>query len=288
MRQDNCTVVLPVHNGITHLMGCLRSLAAHTELSAPVIVIDDASSDRRIPPYLHRFAHGRPNFTLHRNSANVGYSQTINRGFELAGDSDVAILNSDTLVTPGWLGKLRLVLHSRPDAATVTPVSNSAGAFSVPIRGKSNPLPRGYTVDAMAQLVESASPRLTPEVPTGNGFCMLIRRATIDDVGPFDSASFPSGYGSENDFCARASAAGYVHLIDDSTFIYHHLGGSFGWRRPILRWRADRTLRRLHPSYCAEVARWLQNDPIDCLRARLTSALELSDNRGHVATSDRL
>src|SRR3546814_16309874 len=52
------------------------------------------------------------------------------------------------------------------------------------------------------------------EVPTGNGFCMYIRRAMLEDVGLFDEQAFPVGYGEENDLCMRAIDAGWHHLVD--------------------------------------------------------------------------
>ena len=36
------------------------------------------------------------------------------------------LLNSDTLVAPGWLEALRAVAYSAPDIGTVTPLSNDA------------------------------------------------------------------------------------------------------------------------------------------------------------------
>ena len=52
-----------------------------------------------------------------------------------------------------------------------------------------------------------------PALPTGNGFCLYIRRSVIDAVGLLDEAAFPQGYGEENDFCQRASHRGLRHLI---------------------------------------------------------------------------
>ena len=41
---------------------------------------------------------------------------------------------------------------------------------------------------------------------------MLITRQALEAVGLFDPA-FGAGYGEENDFCMRASARGWRHLI---------------------------------------------------------------------------
>src|SRR3546814_11876110 len=90
---------------------------------------------------------------------------------------------------------------------TVTAISDNAGAFSVPAPGY-NEIPEGVDTDMLARAAMDsvASP---VEVPTGNGFCLYIKRDLIDAIGLFDEASFPEGYGEENDFCMRALAAGW-------------------------------------------------------------------------------
>ena len=66
------------------------------------------------------------------------------------------------------------------------------------------------------------------ELPTTVGFCMYIRRAALADVGLFDAETFGRGYGEENDFCLRASARGWRHLLACDTFVYHEGAVSFG------------------------------------------------------------
>ena len=57
---------------------------------------------------------------------------------------------------------------------------------------------------------------------------MYIRRAALADVGLFDADAFGRGYGEENDFCLRASARGWRHLLACDTFVYHEGAVSFG------------------------------------------------------------
>jgi len=79
---------------------------------------------------------------------------------------------------------------------------------------------------SFAHLVEEVSRREYPPLPTAVGFCMYIMRGVIEKVGTFDE-SFSPGYEEENDFCMRAYAAGYVIVLDDSTFVYHEGRVSF-------------------------------------------------------------
>ena len=74
----------------------------------------------------------------------------------------------------------------------------------------------------------SNSLRLLPEVITGVGFCMYTTRQALDLCGLLDEETFGRGYGEEVDFCLRATRLGLRHLVEDSTFVYHRGGGSFG------------------------------------------------------------
>ena len=57
---------------------------------------------------------------------------------------------------------------------------------------------------------------------------MYVRRAALTDIGLFDADTFGHGYGEENDFCVRASARGWRHLLACDTFVYHEGSVSFG------------------------------------------------------------
>ncbi len=83
---------------------------------------------------------------------------------------------------------------------------------------------------------------------------MYIRRAIVDEVGALDEAAFPRGYGEENDFCQRASARGYRHLIAGNVYVRHERSASFGHeRRAQLGEAAWPVLRERWPNYERDV-----------------------------------
>ncbi len=176
------TIIVPIFNTYDEIQACIDSLLSYTNHPHRLVLIDDCSSDTRIWPMLQSYAASYYHITALRNTTHLGYAQTINKGCQMA-EGDVVLLNSNTEVSPGWLSKLREASRSRNNIATVTALSNSAGAFSVPENNKINPLPAGFTVERMAALVEQYSPKLRPEVPTGNGFCMYVTRKAMQAVG---------------------------------------------------------------------------------------------------------
>ena len=83
------------------------------------------------------------------------------------------------------------------------------------------------TLEEFADMIEKISKRRCPELITGNGYCMYIKRNVINELGLFDDDTFGKGYGEENDFCYRALDHGYTNVLCDDIFIYHKGTQSF-------------------------------------------------------------
>jgi GT2 family glycosyltransferase len=186
----------------------------------------------------------------------------------------VVLLNSDTIVTPGWLEGLFEVVQAHPKAAMVGPVSNAASWQSVPelhdVKGgwSSNPLPEGVRPEDVSRLVNDLSPRQFPEATLLNGFCTLMKREVIEQVGFLDEAAFPMGYGEENDLCIRVRKAGYTLVVADHVYVYHVKSASFGSaRRAELSKRGTAQLALKHPE--------LDMKAVQREMAELTSLTEL-------------
>jgi GT2 family glycosyltransferase len=133
-------IVIPVHNAPRELTACLEALVRNTTYPATVVLVDDASTDPEVETVLAQAGRLR-HVQILRNSVNHGFSASVNRGLRATPGQDVVVLNSDTAVTPQWLERLVATAHSDPLIATATPVSDNAGAFSVPAIGVSHPLP---------------------------------------------------------------------------------------------------------------------------------------------------
>ncbi len=256
---NEVAIVVPVYGAPALVERCLDSVLAHTTGRARLIVIDDASPDDAVAPLLARYATGA-NISLLRNERNRGFTATANRGIAAAGRADVVLLNADTEVGPNWLTGLRRAAASAGDVATVTAVSDNAGAFSVPELERENPSPSRWTFEDTARALWLDAGHAYPALPTGNGFCMYIRRTVIDAVGMLDEAAFPQGYGEENDFCQRASARGLRHLIAGNVYVHHARSASFGHDRRVQLGAAGmQVLRERWPRYEADVAATLHS-----------------------------
>jgi GT2 family glycosyltransferase len=266
-------VIIPVWNAPAELEVCLRSLQAWTDLSRHrLIAVLDGPGQDQARQALDRLVDAGASVLVLENRENRGYVVSVNRGMA-ASHRDVVLLNSDTAVTRDWLERLSSAAYVSPSVATATPFSNNATLCSIPRPLVENDLPKGHDVDSFARLVEACSRRTYPRIPHGVGFCLFIKRAALQALGDFDEVTFGLGYGEEVDFCLRALKAGYVHVLDDATFVYHAGGRSFGGRKAALVQAALQAIFLRYPEYRATFAAFLRANPVGPARQRVLDAM---------------
>ncbi|WP_310637359.1 methyltransferase domain-containing protein [Delftia acidovorans] len=273
MPQQPVDVIVPVYRGLDDTRNCIESvLASPCRTHWQLVVINDASPEPEVTAWLREKAAQEPRITLLENEENLGFVGTVNRGMALNTAHDVLLLNSDTVVANDWLDRIRQAAYGDARIASVTPFSNNATICSYPRFCEGNDLPPGMDTAAIDALCARTNPGQVVDVPTGVGFCMYIRRDSLNAVGLFDTEHFGKGYGEENDFCQRAAAAGWrnLHLLD--TFVLHTGGVSFGESKSPRERAAMETLRRLHPRYEADVMAFVQADPARTARLALDVA----------------
>ena len=268
------SIIIPIYNAYEDTKNCIESVLKNTKIPYELILIDDCSSDKRIKKLLTEMKK-IPYVKVMQNTKNEGFVKSVNKGIKNS-KGDIVLLNSDTIVTPKWLQKLVIAAYSNKKIGTVTPISNNAGAFSVPEIGK-NKIPKYLTLNGMASLVEKFSEKINMEVPTGNGFCMFIKRDTINDVGMFDEKNFGKGYGEENDFCMRAIEKYWTNIIDDSTYIYHKGSSSFSNEKRELMKRNRAVLDKKHPSYTKKVHEFLSSKELKFIQKNVKTKVENLD-----------
>lgn len=219
MEEKRIDIILPVFNGFEDLKKCIDSIQRHTDLQKhTLLVLNDCSTDERIKKYLSTLRLS--GIYVKNHTMNLGFSANINFGIFLS-NRDVVLLNSDTIVTRGWVEKIITAAYSDDNIATVTPLSNNATLCSIPNNCMENEIPSEYSLDEWAAFIEKSSLCLYPTIPTANGFCMYIKRKVIDIIGGFDINAFGRGYGEENDFCYRAIRRGFRNVMCDNVFVYH-------------------------------------------------------------------
>lgn len=268
-------VCVPVYNGFNSVQRCLLALAsAHAQTPFRTLIINDASPDDRIVALLNGHALTHKNVQTRHNACNRGFTWNVNQAFAAArADEHIVLLNSDALVTTGWLDEMLADIERDAEIGTVTPFSNNATICSFPDFSRAWPVP---DADERERIAKALRQKPTPPVdlPTGVGFCMLISAACRASVGLFDLANFPRGYGEENDFCMRASAAGFRNVLCTNAYVAHEGGVSFSdAAKALMQMGAERLLAK-HPTYDTEVSAWIACDPAKVRREQIAAILQ--------------
>ena len=196
-RRPSIDVIVPVHGAGPVFRRCAGSVIAHAEADANadasgpafrlVIVLDgppDAESVAAVEELRDAAAREVGGFELEvlTHETPLGFVLSVNHALR-GSDRDAVLLNSDTQVTSGWLGRMRAAAYSDSKVATVTPFSNNATICSLPRFLDENAIPAGHTVDSFGALVTRVSRREYPRLPTGVGFCLYVKRSVLDEIG---------------------------------------------------------------------------------------------------------
>jgi GT2 family glycosyltransferase/tetratricopeptide (TPR) repeat protein len=205
------SIILVTHNQLDYTQLCLDSIRYRTAEPYELIVVDNASTDGTLD-YLRPQEHVR----LIANSENRGFPAAANQGILAAKGDALLLLNNDTVVTTGWLRRLRAALYREPDIGLVGPCSNRvSGPQQIPVDYKELKAIDGFAWDWAQRHAGERVPidRLV-------GFCLLFRREVVERIGLLDER-FGIGNFEDDDFCRRAINAGFRAEIAVDAFVHH-------------------------------------------------------------------
>jgi GT2 family glycosyltransferase/glycosyltransferase involved in cell wall biosynthesis len=273
-RLEPVTIVLPVYNGLSLLSEALNRIEANTDISWRLIVVEDCSSDPDVRPFVEHWCACRAHVDLIENDLNQGFVRSVNTALAkaLGYGNHVILLNSDAFVPKGWAGRLLAPIATNASISSVTPMSNDAEIFSVPVAGTRIDLRPGEAdqIDSTARRLRAGA--AVSDAPTGVGFCMAINIAFLRSVGALDEI-FGRGYGEEVDWCQRASRQGGRNVGIGNLFVEHRGGASFGMQKAQLIASHSKIIMDRYPLYSASVQDFVDNDPLATERLALAVSL---------------
>jgi glycosyltransferase involved in cell wall biosynthesis len=240
-------VCIPVFGALELFDDCLASVLEHTDPGVPILVADDATPGDGVAERVARARVGGRELEHLRRPENRGFVENVNAALASAAPADVVVVNSDCVVTDGWLDGMLAAAASDSRIATVSALADHATILSVPVEGSPDPA-------AVAGAVRAGSLRLRPRIPTAIGHCFLVRRAALDLVGDLDTA-FSPGYGEEVDFSQRCLLHGLIHVAADDVWVRHRGEGSFSQRADALKEEHELLVRGRYPWYEGAVRR---------------------------------
>jgi GT2 family glycosyltransferase len=270
--------IIPLYNRLDLTQPCLASLQATIPrgLDHEIILVDDGSTDGT-REWIQTL---EAPYRVLLNAHNLGYAATNNRGAAAATGDILALLNSDLVLTRGWLQPMLAVLrrHRRPGIVGNVQFRAATGeldhiGFQVGLTGKP------HHDESLHWLFAPWASRRTAAVTAA---CLLIPRDLFLQLRGFDEG-FRNG-GEDVDLCLRARALGRTCRVALHSRILHHVSASPGRklrdeensRRLAHRWREEflRLNRRLCGlPWCHEYVERHWNDPRDFDRLQILAII---------------
>ncbi|RID90372.1 glycosyltransferase [Gemmobacter lutimaris] len=265
-------IIMPLKDGGAVLRRCLQSVldSLRRLRGARLVLVDDGSEQAETRQLLEECAR-QPGVSVTHTPGTLGFTGAVNHGLRQIGPGPVLLLNSDT-----WLPRQtlpRLLAHLRdPTVGTVTPLSNNAGSVCLPGPGRAAPMPDPAICERLAAAAFRRNAGLAVDLPSGNGFAMLIAEPCLRAIAPL-SGLYDSGYYEEVDFCLRASLRGWRHVAAADCFVGHAGSVTYGARKHLLATANHRRLVQRFPEYPALYKAFAALDPLAGPRNRLLAAL---------------
>jgi GT2 family glycosyltransferase len=283
-------IILPVYNNPSIVKECIERVLKHTNKgSYTLFIIDDASLDSEIWPLITSIANNNIDIEILRNSINLGFIGSVNIGFNLAleRNMNVVLLNSDAMVSSGWLPRLLLPIIEDSSIATTTPFSSDATIFTIPFANEIFQLSPG-DVDIIDNVAKTIKPeRRYAEAPTGVGFCMSVNIQFLKTIGLFD-ISFGKGYGEEVDWCQRAILSGGKNISIQNLFVEHRGGKSFGSdTKKALIEKNSKIISKRYKDFDSSVQRFIRKDPLKSSRFIISMAYYATLKKVEIIISHR-
>ncbi len=204
-----------------------------------------------------------PQVRLIRNPKNPGFARSCNDGIAASKGDLIILANPDTLVGPDFFSDLDGFFERDPAAGIAGPrIVDSNGALQLSARkelnfvsgllGRTSLLTKLFPKNLLVRRLFPAADDLSgpTRVDWVSGACMVVRRRTLQEIGPMDERFFM--YFEDADLCRRAREAGWLVYYLPRVEVLHHTGASSRGRplaRPRSIWNLHKSAYLYHRKY---------------------------------------
>lgn len=260
-------IIVPVFNGFEALRPCIDALLAHTDHTHTICILNDASTDPSVAPYLDQMAADNQHISVIHRTRNLGYLENVNQYLSRL-NGDVLLLNSDTKVTAGWLAEMSCIAADKRVGA-VCPLSNNATILTLDTINQES-------LDGLADFASHWFP-----VPTAVGFCLLLKQQVLEALGGFDPYYDP-GYGEECDYSMLIREMGLQIACAPAAFVHHQGSVSFQRKAAKLQSQHQKLLDLRWPDFQHEVASFVPYNPVKIIEQHLLAKHQAKPRILHV------
>lgn len=216
-------IIILSYNTLEETRACIDSIRKNVRrCSYELIVVDNASEDGSVA-----WLKQQTDLKLRCNQTNAGFPAACNQGIAMAeADSDILLLNSDTLVPENALEYLQMALYSKEKVGAAGSITNWASNYQN--IAEQNVTASNY--EAYARLVNVPMEHPYEKKLWLVGFALLLKRTVLNQIGLLDERFFPGNY-EDTDLGFRILFAGYEQLLCRNSFIFHYGSRSFGKKK---------------------------------------------------------
>ncbi|WP_342576279.1 glycosyltransferase [Paenibacillus sp. FSL M8-0142] len=213
------SIIILTFNKLDYTIQCIESIRQFTTPGTyELIVIDNLSTDGT-----QQWLMDQDDIISILNKENLGFPKGCNQGIEIATGEAILLLNNDTIVTENWLDNLTACLNSDKKIGAVSCVTNNS-SYAQSIPTSYNSLEEMHSFSREFNHLDSSKWEERLKLV---GFCYLIKKSVIKEVGPLDERFTPGNY-EDDDLSVRIRLAGYKLILCKDTFIHHYGSVSFG------------------------------------------------------------
>ncbi|WP_160670068.1 glycosyltransferase [Clostridium sp. C8-1-8] len=212
------SIIILTYNNLEYTKKCLESIKKYTtEIDYEIVIVDNCSTDGT-KEWLKQNDHIKCIF----NEVNLGFPIGCNQGILGATGDSILLLNNDVIVTPNWISNLMTALWSLDEIGAVGAVTNNCSYYqTIEVDYKDY----DELIDFSTKYNISDPSKWEQRIKL-IGFCMLIKRKVIDEIGLLDERFTPGNY-EDDDYSYRIMNKGYKLILCKDTFIHHYGSASF-------------------------------------------------------------
>ncbi|MCX7922731.1 MAG: glycosyltransferase [Clostridia bacterium] len=215
------SIVILTYNDLQNIGRCVESIRNYTTPGTYEIVVVDNGSDSQTIEWLKKQSDIKPIF----NDGIIGLSKGYDQGIQASEGDNILFLKSDAVVTHNWLDNLIKCLYSAENIGAVGPVTNKCPNWQT-INMKYASLEQMHS---STRTYNTSKPILWEERLRLIGFCMLMKKSLIEEIGLLDEIFSPASY-EDDDYSLRIRKAGYKLMLCKDTFIHNEDSVVFGMK----------------------------------------------------------
>ncbi|NTV65485.1 MAG: glycosyltransferase family 2 protein, partial [Oscillochloris sp.] len=239
MTRPSISAIIPTWNALRFLPACLSALRAQLQPHDEIVLVDNASRDGA-GTWARRHA---PDVRLLSLPENLGFAGGTNAGIAAAHGELLLLINDDALAEPGCVDALWAALEANPrvgaaaGALVFSRRPELAASAGIVFQGD------GVATDLYLGTPVAQLPNVPHEIFGASGGLALLRRALLDDVGPFAADFF--SYLEDADLAWRARLRGWGAVFAPGARARHVYSASGGQGSPFKQRLLGRNRLRL-------------------------------------------